>query len=65
LSSSDSNPVDPWARHYLEAARRRRARGWHRREEPKGRGRNSRLKIYLGAVALFVALTIVTLLLPR
>jgi hypothetical protein len=69
MSSSDSNVVDTaWARHYEEAAARRRARGWHRREDrPTSRQRRapSRVKIYVLAAGLFVALTIVALLIPR
>jgi hypothetical protein len=69
MSSSDSNVVDTaWARHYEEAAARRRARGWHRREErtsARARHAPTRVKVYALAAGLFVALTIVALLIPR
>jgi hypothetical protein len=66
MSSSDSNPVaTAWNRHYAEAAARRRARGWHRREDPRSRHPQSRAKLYAVVAGLFVALTIVALLLPR
>jgi hypothetical protein len=66
MPSSDSNTrEDPWARHYREAAQRRRERGWHRwREAPRNAPRK-RLKVLLATAALFVALAIVALLLPR
>lgn len=69
MSSSDSNVIDTaWARHYEKAAARRRARGWHRREErPTTRPRRAptRMKVYALAAGLFIALTIVALLIPR
>jgi hypothetical protein len=68
VSSSDSNaPSGQWTRHYEEAARRRRARGWHRRDDPgdlAARRRDVRFKLYLWAAVLFVAATLVAVLLP-
>jgi hypothetical protein len=69
VSSSDSNvPGAQWSRHYEEAAKRRRARGWHRRESSDrdgARKRDRRFKLYLAAGALFVALTLIAMFLPR
>jgi hypothetical protein len=66
VASSDSNPGTRWTRHYEEATRRRRARGWHRRDESRApRKRDVRLKLYIAAGALFVALTLVAMFLPR
>jgi type VI protein secretion system component VasF len=66
VSSSDSNArEDLWARHYQAAAQRRRARGWHRWRESRTRHTPTRLKVYLVAASIFVALTVVALLLPR
>jgi hypothetical protein len=53
-----------WARHYRKATERRRARGWHRRVDG-ARERFDRKKVYVIAAAIFVALTIVALLIPR
>jgi hypothetical protein len=66
MSSSDSNPTaTAWTRHYEEAAARRRARGWHRREDPRSRRAPNRAKLYALAVSLFVAVTIIAMLIPR
>jgi hypothetical protein len=69
MASSDSNvahvPEDGWARHYVEAAARRRARGWHRRDDSTRRRGVSRPRIYAIVGALFIALTIAALLAPR
>jgi hypothetical protein len=65
MASSDSHvPDDGWTRHYAEAAARRRARGWHRRES-SSRRRVSRPRIYAIVASVFVALTIVALIIPR
>ena len=67
-SSSDSNVrKDLWAQHYRLASERRRARGWHRRDEaqPRGRRGSRRFLIYTIATVLFVALVMVALALPR
>jgi hypothetical protein len=71
-SSSDSNPAGAqWSRHYEEAARRRRARGWHRRDSSAApdrdfeRKRERRFKLYVAAGALFVVATLVAMFLPR
>jgi hypothetical protein len=66
VSSSDSNvPEDAWARHYRLASERRRARGWHRRDEARPRTRRApaRLWLYAGVGAIFVALTVAALVL--
>jgi hypothetical protein len=75
MSSSDSNPVqdDAWARHYRVAAERRRARGWHRREDEGGprsasaRSAKSegRVRTYVIAAVIFAALTLIALVIPR
>jgi len=70
MSSSDSNARDElWARHYSAASERRRARGWHRRDEMKPRHRGEppsrRLRFYVAAGVVFVALTAIALVLPR
>jgi hypothetical protein len=62
VSSNDSNAIDRrWEHHYAEASRRRRERGWHRREDAPRRGRNARRAIYAvaGAFLLVVAALIV------
>jgi hypothetical protein len=65
-SSSDNLPSSGWTRHYEEAAKRRRARGWHRRGDRPHQSRHDvRFKLYVGAAVLFVAATIVAVLLPR
>jgi hypothetical protein len=69
-SSSDSNArQDPWAQHYRAASERRRARGWHRRDDARPRSRRGRLsrraRLYAAGAVIFVALTAVALLLPR
>jgi hypothetical protein len=71
VSSSDSNArEDLWARHYRAASERRRARGWHRRDEARprvGRGARAsrRARLYVGVAILFVVLTAVALVMPR
>ena len=67
MSSDDSHARDDlWARHYREAAKRRRARGWHRRDDASfARRKRHVLKVYFGVAALFVGLIILALLLPR
>jgi hypothetical protein len=69
MSSSESNlPGSAWTQHYEEAAKRRRRRGWHRRDESSRdatRQRDVRLKLYVGAAALFVVATVIAMLLPR
>ena len=68
MSSSDSNASnDPWARHYRVASERRRARGWHRRDQARARGsrESRRARLYVAAAIAFVALTAAALLLPR
>jgi hypothetical protein len=68
MSSSDSNTRDDlWEQHYRRASERRRARGWHRRENTHSRGKRAARRgwLYAGAVFLFVALTAVALVLPR
>lgn len=68
MSSSDSNArEDPWARHYRVASERRRARGWHRRDEARPRGQRISRGARIGIVAavLFVALTVIAVVLPR
>jgi hypothetical protein len=67
-SSSDSNTRQGlWERHYREASERRRARGWHRRHETTRAPRHGslRLKVTVAAVALFLTLAALVLLLPR
>ena len=73
MSSSDSNvPDSGWTRHYKEAAKRRRRRGWHRRDESgqpayerdASRKRDVRVKLYAWAAALFVVATLIAVLLP-
>jgi hypothetical protein len=67
MTSSDSG--DLWARHYRAASKRRRARGWHRRDETKPRREtrptSRRIRFYVAAAVIFVALTAVALVLPR
>jgi hypothetical protein len=67
MTSSDSG--DLWQRHYRAASKRRRARGWHRREEANprhGTGPTTRrIRFYVAAAVIFVALTAVALVLPR
>jgi hypothetical protein len=65
ISSDSVAPEDPWARIYRQAAQRRRARGWHRWREPARTQSSKRLKLGLAAAALFLAFTLVALLLPR
>jgi hypothetical protein len=68
MSSSDSIPPGArWTRHYEQAARRRRARGFHRRGEShrSGHPARRRLKLYVAAGMLFVAITLVAMFLPR
>lgn len=68
MSSSDSNAGSRWNRHYEEAAKRRRARGWHRREESGQvavRKHALRVKLYVGVGALFVAASLLAMFLPR
>ncbi|HVU52138.1 MAG TPA: hypothetical protein VHL80_15675 [Polyangia bacterium] len=68
MSSSDSNVRDDaWARHYRRASERRRARGWHRRDaaRPRARRGSRRFWVYATAAAIFVALTVVALVVPR
>lgn len=71
MSSSDSNtPSELWARHYAAATQRRRARGVHRRDPARDGAdeqvrRDRRVKIYLAIGALFVAITLLAVLLPR
>ena len=46
MPSSETNVIDKrWAHHYAEASRRRRQRGWHRREDGPKRGRDLRLAV--------------------
>jgi hypothetical protein len=67
VSSSDPDArEDAWARHYRVASERRRARGWHRREEARPHGRRiARRWLYAGAVVAFIALSALALVLPR
>jgi hypothetical protein len=73
VSSSDSNAGSRWHQHYEEAAKRRRARGWHRHadseqpgyERDAARKRGLRLKVYVGVGALFVVATLIAMFLPR
>jgi hypothetical protein len=61
-SSDDSNAIDRrWENHYAEASRRRRERGWHRRDDGPRRGRNTHGAIYAiaGAFLLVVAALII------
>jgi hypothetical protein len=67
-ASSEANlKRDPWAEHYRAASARRRARGWHRRDEVRPRHRRAarRARFYVLATLAFVAATAVALLLPR
>ncbi|HVZ73718.1 MAG TPA: hypothetical protein VHJ20_15165 [Polyangia bacterium] len=65
-SSNDRNPIDTrWADHYAEASKRRRERGWHRREKARSPRREPRLRNYvILGVALF-ALTVLAVVLPK
>ena len=68
MPSSDSIPPGArWTRHYEEAARRRRARGFHRRGESDRSGHpvRKRFRLYVSAGVLFVAITLVAMFLPR
>jgi hypothetical protein len=70
MSSSEFKPLgDLWARHYRAASKRRRARGWHRRDEAKPRHRNRaasrKVRFYVAAAVVFVAFTAIALILPR
>jgi hypothetical protein len=65
-SSSDSNArQDPWTQHYRAASERRRARGWHRRDDGKKRHATKHVRLYVAAGIVFVALAAMALVLPR
>ena len=67
MTSSESG--DLWARHYQAASKRRRARGWHRRDEAKprhgARPTSRRIRFYVAAAVIFLALAAVALIVPR
>jgi hypothetical protein len=66
VSSSEFNTRhDAWTEHYRAASERRRARGWHRRDDAKKRDAPRRLWLYVATAILFVALAAVALMLPR
>jgi hypothetical protein len=64
MSSSDTNKIDEWARHYAEASRRRRERGWHRREDKGTPGPHKPLRPYLIIAAILIVGVLVALLVP-